>query len=72
MHNWKLPVVLLTWYNSLVLLGDGSVKSSITTVKPPGCGVASLNPGDMTAGSLGGENTILDEGLVEPLGWGNM
>ena len=60
MHNQRLLVVLLMWYNSLVLLRGGSVKSSITTMEPLGCGVASLNPGDIIAGSLGGGNTVLD------------
>ena len=65
MHNQRLPVVLLTWYNSLVLSVDGSVEFSITTVEPPGHGVVSLNPGDGTAGPPGRGNTISDEGLVE-------
>lgn len=72
MHNQRLPVVLLTWYNSLVLLGGDRVEFSIIMVEPPGHGVVSLNLGDQTTGPPGRRNTISDERLVELLGWGNM
>ncbi len=71
-YNQRFPVVLLTWYNSLVLSGSGSMEFSITTVELPGCGVVSLNPGDGTTGPSEWRNTVSDEGLVEFSGLGNM
>lgn len=68
MHNQRLLVVLLVWYNSLILLGSSSMESSISTVKFPRRGIAFLNSGDWTAGFLGWENTVLEEELVESLG----
>lgn len=59
-------MVLLTWYNNLVLLKDGSVESSLTIVEPPVGRVASLNPDD------GLEGLLSDKRLVEPLGRGNI
>lgn len=65
-------MVLLTWYNCLVLLGGSSVKFSITIVESSGCGVVSLNPGDRTVGLPGRGNTVLDERLIEFSGLGDM
>lgn len=45
---------------------------SITIVELSGRGVVSLNPGDGTAGPSRRGNTVLDEGLVELSGLGNM
>lgn len=38
-------MVLLTWYNSVVLSGGGSLESSSTTGELPGCGIAGLSKG---------------------------
>lgn len=48
------------------------MEPSITTVDPSGRGVATLNLGDRITVHLGWGNTVLNEGLVELLGRGNM
>lgn len=72
MHNWRMPVILLTWYNSLVLLEGGSVKFSITIVELLGHKVVFLNPVNRKAGLLTQKKTIFDKGLMEFLNWGNI
>lgn len=65
-------MVILTWYNSLVLSGGSSVESSILTVEPSEGGVASLNPANEPAGPLGWGEAALNKGLLEFLGRSNM
>ena len=71
MHKRRLPVVILTWYKSLVLKGGGSVELSIITVELFLAG-ASLNPINEPAGPWGWGERALDKGLVKLLGRGDM
>lgn len=65
-------MVLLIWYNSLILSEDGSVKSLIATMELLGREIASLNPGNGTMGPLGQGNTVPNKGLMESLGRGDV
>lgn len=65
-------MVILTWYNSLVLSGRSSVESSILTVEPFEGGTASLNPANELAKLLRWVEVAFDKGLVEFLGQSNM
>lgn len=53
MHNQRLLVVVLTWYNNLILLKKGSVKFSILIIEPSRDVVAFLNPFDRPKKILG-------------------
>lgn len=59
-------MVLLMWYNSLVLSGNSGVESRLITMKFFTSGVILLNLGDGPAGFSS------DEELMEPLGWDNI
>ncbi len=69
MHKRRLPVVLLTWYKSLVLSGGGSVGFSTTISLLAG---VSLSPVNGPAGPSGWREVALDEALVELSGRGTM